>query len=63
MGGVDIDSMWTKTVNDFIWDLDKYPQPQQMIEHFHSLGIRVIAWATSVVDTNTPIYAYAKEKG
>ena len=34
---------------DFVFDTEKYPNPQEMIDNFHRLGVRVILWATSLV--------------
>jgi len=41
-----------------VWDTTKYPNATQMIEQFHSLGVRVICWVTSMVDTDSPNYQY-----
>lgn len=43
-------------VNNFIWDTKKYPNSTQMIEEFHKLGVRVMLWVTSVVDTDSSNY-------
>ena len=29
----------------------------------HALGVRVIAWATSMIDTDAPNFAFAKQQG
>eukprot|EP01090_Pellita_catalonica_P001799 TRINITY_DN11532_c0_g1_i1.p1 TRINITY_DN11532_c0_g1~~TRINITY_DN11532_c0_g1_i1.p1 ORF type:complete len:598 (+),score=88.49 TRINITY_DN11532_c0_g1_i1:106-1899(+) len=63
VGAVDIDSQWATGDNDFVWNREKYPQPKQMIDHFHSLGVRVINWVTNLVNTDSPNYAYGKSKG
>ena len=35
-----------------------YPNATQMIEQFHSLGVRVILWVTSMINTDSPNYQY-----
>lgn len=37
-----IDSPWSTSYNDFVWDETRYPQPQRMIEGFANQGIRTI---------------------
>jgi len=56
VGGVDIDSEWSTNINNFQWNLDKYPDPQGMIDWFHERGVRVIVWSTSVVDVGDTNY-------
>jgi alpha-glucosidase (family GH31 glycosyl hydrolase) len=61
VGAVDLDSMWSTGVNNFKWDTNKYPNATWMIEQFHSMGIRVILWVTSMVDSDSDNYQYAYE--
>ena len=56
VGAVDIDSAWSTGFNNFIFDTKKYPNATEMIQHFHSQNIRVILWATSIVDTTSSNY-------
>ncbi len=63
VGGIDIDSQWSTCDNNFVWDTKKYPNPQQMIDHFHSKGARVILWATSVMNQECPEYQQAYKAG
>eukprot|EP01089_Gocevia_fonbrunei_P020690 TRINITY_DN7769_c0_g1_i2.p1 TRINITY_DN7769_c0_g1~~TRINITY_DN7769_c0_g1_i2.p1 ORF type:complete len:588 (-),score=108.30 TRINITY_DN7769_c0_g1_i2:90-1853(-) len=63
VGAVDIDSQWATADNNFVWNTKVYPNPQQMIDYFHSKGVRVILWTTSVIDTNSPNYAEGLAKG
>lgn len=56
VGAVDIDSQWATGDNNFVWNTDVYPNPQGMIDYFHSLDINVICWVTSLVDTDSPNY-------
>ncbi len=75
VGAVDLDSMWSTGnfgdirsfahlftgVNNFKWNTDKYPNSTWMIEQFHSMGIRVILWVTSMIDKDSDNYQYAYE--
>ena len=53
VGAVIIDSPWSTSYNNFEWDLERYPQPQQMIDRFHSKGIRVVMWMTGFVNNKS----------
>ena len=69
-----IDSPWETLYNDFRWDTERYPNPQQMIDELHRRGLRLVLWMTNMVNlrdqqadasgrTTEDIYAYAKERG
>ena len=34
VGGIIIDSPWSQSYNDFNWDRDRYPEPEEMIRLF-----------------------------
>lgn len=59
-GGFNIDSGWATCYNDFIWNKALFPDPQALIDYFHSKDIKVILWATSVINDNCPNYKEAK---
>lgn len=63
VGGTDIDSLWSTGVNDFAWDTAKFPNATAMVSEMHTLGVRVVLWATSLIDTDSPNFAVAKAKG
>ncbi len=63
VGGLNIDSNWATGFNSFVWDTKKFPDAGAMVSEAHALGVRVIAWATSMIDTDSPNYAEAKSKG
>lgn len=44
VGAVNVDSLWSTGVNNFVWDEKKFPNASAMIEYFHSINIRVICW-------------------
>lgn len=56
-----IDSQWSTGDNNFVWN-SKYPDPVSMVKHFHSLGVRVILWATSMIDTDSANFDEAVKK-
>eukprot|EP00731_Ephydatia_muelleri_P029081 Em0020g725a len=63
VGAVDLDSGWSTGYNNFIFDTTKYPNASEMVEFFHSKGIRVILWVTSMVDTDSSNYQEAYDNG
>jgi hypothetical protein len=58
-----IDSPWATHYNSFVFDSTRYPNPQQMINDFHSLGVRVMLWVTGFVNNDSPDYAFVKQMG
>ena len=58
-----IDAPWETAYNTFEWDTSLYPDPQAMIDHFHSLGVRVFMWITSIINVEAPNYQYACDRG
>jgi alpha-glucosidase (family GH31 glycosyl hydrolase) len=63
VGAVIIDSPWQTYYNTFEWDQARYPSPQQMIDHFHNRGIRVVLWITGFVNNDSPDYGFVKSNG
>lgn len=61
VGGTDIDSEWSSGINNFEWDTKKFPDAATFVDNMHQLGVRVILWATSMIDTDSSNYAYAKQ--
>ena len=61
-GGVNIDSEWATAFNNFTPDTDKFPDFQGLVSEIHKKGKRVILWATSFVNTDSPDYDMAVEK-
>jgi hypothetical protein len=58
-----IDSPWATHYNSFVFDSARYPNPQQMINDFHSLGVRVMLWITGFVNNDSPDYTMVKQLG
>lgn len=63
MGAVDIDSGWSTGYNNFIFNPEKYPDPDDMIQTFHSLNISVLLWATSMINTDSSNFQDARDNG
>jgi dienelactone hydrolase len=70
VGTVLIDSPWSTSYNNFVWDVNRYPEPQQMIDNFHSRNIRVVLWLTGFINKQSSDieekdmadYKYAKDR-
>jgi alpha-glucosidase (family GH31 glycosyl hydrolase) len=69
VGGVIIDSPWSLSYNDFNWDTEKYPNPQEMINTFKAEDVKVILWLTGCINNSSrdvpvqksPYFDYAIE--
>jgi alpha-glucosidase (family GH31 glycosyl hydrolase) len=48
-----IDSPWATEYNNFIFNTKPYPDPAGMVKRFHKEGVRVILWATPMLNTVT----------
>jgi alpha-glucosidase (family GH31 glycosyl hydrolase) len=62
VGAVDIDSGWSTGYNNFIFDLHKYPNATAMVDFFHSKSIKIILWATSMINTDSSNYQEAHDE-
>jgi len=62
VGIVNIDSEWAECVNNFKVNRKKFPNMEQFISDMHSQNIKVIVWATSVVNKVCPEYKEGLEK-
>jgi len=58
---VEIDDKWSTTYGDFVFDSSKFPDPKSMIERFHSMGLRVILWATPFFEKSSKNYQLAEK--
>ncbi len=71
VGGVIIDSPWSTAYTNFEWNKERYPNPKQMIDNFHSKGVNVVLWMTGMLNSTSadvplqkdPNYDYAKKMG
>lgn len=62
VGAVDIDSMWETQFNNFEPDPSRFSDFQGMVNWLHDQDIRVILWATSMVNVENPDYEMCVEK-
>jgi len=68
-----IDSPWATAYNNFVWDEQRYPEPQRLIDDLHARGIKLVMWMTCMINLpdkqpdarggKEDLYAVAKEKG
>ena len=63
VGAIIIDSPWETSYNSFVFEPSQYPDPQAMIDYFHSRGVRVFLWMVSAVNLDSPLYAEAAAAG
>jgi alpha-glucosidase (family GH31 glycosyl hydrolase) len=63
VGAIDVDSEWSTGINNFQWNTKKFPDAKGMIDQLHSRGVKVICWATSMINTDSSNYQEGKQKG
>lgn len=63
VGAVIIDRPWATDSNTFIPDPELYPDLGEYVGHFHDMDVRVIMWATSIVNETASNYQEGKDKG
>lgn len=63
VGAVIIDRPWATDSNTFIPDPELYPDLAEYIQMFHDKDIRVIMWATSIVNDTASNFQEGKDKG
>ncbi len=56
VGGLDIDSTWATEFNNFVVNTNKFPDFPGLISELHEQNIRVILWATSMINVENPDY-------
>ncbi len=63
VGALVIDSPWETGYNTFEFDETLYPDPRQMVDEVHALGVRVLLWITSMINVDSPNYQHAFDRG
>lgn len=61
-----IDNPWQTAYNDFIFDEDRFEDPEQLLADLAALGYRVLVWSTPYVNRDgltAPDFAEARELG
>jgi alpha-glucosidase (family GH31 glycosyl hydrolase) len=56
VGAVEIDSGWSTGYNNFIVDKSKFPDMPSLVQEAHNDDVRVLLWATSMVDEKSSNY-------
>ncbi|HRB54385.1 MAG TPA: glycoside hydrolase family 31 protein [Bacteroidia bacterium] len=57
VGAAIIDSPWETGYNTFVVDTALYPDPQSMIDHYHSKNVKILLWITGVINNDVqPLY-------
>jgi alpha-glucosidase (family GH31 glycosyl hydrolase) len=63
VGAIIIDSPWATGYSTFEWDPELFPEPQAMIDQFHSKDVRVVVWTVPGINIEeTELYDYAAER-
>jgi alpha-glucosidase (family GH31 glycosyl hydrolase) len=64
VGAIIIDSPWATGYSTFEWDLERFPDPQGMVDHLHSLDVKIMVWTVPGINTDVPeLYEHAADKG
>jgi alpha-glucosidase (family GH31 glycosyl hydrolase) len=63
VGATIIDRPWATDSNTFIPDPVLYPDLKNYVQLFHSMDIKVIMWATSIVNDTASNFQEGKDKG
>ncbi len=71
VGAIIIDSPWSLSYNDFVWDKSKYPNPKNLIRLLRKRGVRTVMWLTGCVNSESvdtknqrsPDLEFVKSKG
>ncbi|MBN2209798.1 MAG: hypothetical protein JW709_00230, partial [Sedimentisphaerales bacterium] len=63
VGVVIVDSPWSTKYNNFVWDTQRYPEPQKMIDRLHARDVRVILWMTGYINNDCEDYELVKAQG
>lgn len=59
VGAVNIDSTWATEFNNFVVNTNKFPDFAGMVKQLHDQDVKVILWATSMVNVENPDYQMA----
>jgi alpha-glucosidase (family GH31 glycosyl hydrolase) len=63
VGAIIIDSPWATGYSTYEWDTEMFPDPQAMIDDFHSKGVRVFMWTVPGINIEeTELYEYAASR-
>lgn len=59
------DCRWMKELewSNFIWDLDKFPDPERMLARLHDRGLKVCVWINPYIGQKSPLFDEGAAKG
>ncbi|NLH48035.1 MAG: hypothetical protein GX444_05450 [Myxococcales bacterium] len=63
VGAIIVDSPWETGYNTFDFEPTAFPDPQEMVDTFHDLGVRVMLWITPNVNVDSPNYQEGLDNG
>lgn len=63
VGATIIDHPWDAGIGSFLPSQERYPDLADLIDRYHSLGIRVMMWGTCMVNEDAPNFQEGKDKG
>lgn len=63
VGAMIIDRPWATFPTTYNVDPTRYPDLAEYVEDFHDMDVRVVMWATSVINKEAEIFEEAKENG
>lgn len=62
--GIWIDRPYARAVNTFDFEIARFPEPRQMIDHAHAAGLRIALWSTPYLEAAAePLASEAKARG
>jgi alpha-glucosidase (family GH31 glycosyl hydrolase) len=61
VSAVNIDSTWATHFNNFQPNTDKFPDFKGMVSELHDQNVKVLLWATSMVNVENPDYQFCVE--
>jgi len=63
VGAIIIDRPWSTGVNNFVPHPEQYPDLAAYVKKWHDMDLRVMIWATSVVNEDSPNFQEAYDNG
>ena len=62
---IHLDPFWLRSMKhcDYCWDLEAFPNPEEMIAKLHAQGFKVNLWVPAWIPTDTEIFREMAEKG
>ncbi len=71
VGALIVDSPWSLSYNDFLWDTNKYPDPKGTIKFLKDQNIKVVMWLTACINSKSkdtrnnasPDFEYVRKMG